>query len=108
MLTYVPDRPLPPKACITLHQVGVLGQSLFVDNVIGPKDEAAFHGGYYELPPVYCYPKPAEPSHLGVIQTCPKSAWAEWESPWHNELRQGGPSSEQWAAGTKSPAFARL
>ena len=61
----MPDRQLSPKACITLHQVGVLGRSLFADNVIGLKDEAEFHGGYYEFPPVYCYPKPAEPSHLG-------------------------------------------
>jgi len=53
-------------------------------------------------------PNPQSPHTWAVIQTCPKSAWAEWESPWHNELRQGGPSSEQWAAGTKSPAFARL
>ncbi len=31
------------------------------------KDEAEFHGRYYDFPPVYCYPKPAQDPHPPVI-----------------------------------------
>jgi probable F420-dependent oxidoreductase len=31
------------------------------------KDEAEFHGHYYDFPPVYCYPKPAQKPHPPVI-----------------------------------------
>ena len=31
------------------------------------KDEAEFHGQYYDFPPVYCYPKPAQKPHPPVI-----------------------------------------
>ena len=31
------------------------------------KDEAEFHGRYYDFPPVYCYPKPAQKPHPPVI-----------------------------------------
>ena len=31
------------------------------------KDEAEFHGQYYNFPPVYCYPKPVQKPHPPVI-----------------------------------------
>ena len=31
------------------------------------KDEAEFHGRYFDFPPVYCYPKPAQKPHPPVI-----------------------------------------
>ena len=31
------------------------------------KDEAEFHGRYYDFPPVYCYPKPAQKPHPPVL-----------------------------------------
>jgi probable F420-dependent oxidoreductase len=31
------------------------------------QDEAEFHGRYYDFPPVYCYPKPAQKPHPPVI-----------------------------------------
>ena len=31
------------------------------------KDEAEFHGQYYDFPPVYCYPKPIQKPHPPVI-----------------------------------------
>ena len=31
------------------------------------KDEAEFHGHYYDFPPVFCYPKPAQKPHPPVI-----------------------------------------
>ena len=31
------------------------------------KDEAEYHGRYYDFPPVYCYPKPAQKPHPPVI-----------------------------------------
>ena len=31
------------------------------------KDEAEFHGRYYDFPPVFCYPKPAQKPHPPVI-----------------------------------------
>ena len=31
------------------------------------KDEAEFHGRYYDFPPVYCYPKPAQQPHPPVL-----------------------------------------
>lgn len=31
------------------------------------KEEAEFHGHYYDFPPVYCYPKPAQKPHPPVI-----------------------------------------
>ena len=31
------------------------------------KDEAEFHGRYYDFPPVYCYPKPHQKPHPPVI-----------------------------------------
>jgi alkanesulfonate monooxygenase SsuD/methylene tetrahydromethanopterin reductase-like flavin-dependent oxidoreductase (luciferase family) len=31
------------------------------------KDEAEFHGRYYDFPPVYCYPKPAQEPHPPII-----------------------------------------
>jgi probable F420-dependent oxidoreductase len=31
------------------------------------KDEAEYHGRYYDFPPVYCYPKPAQQPHPPVI-----------------------------------------
>ena len=31
------------------------------------KEEAEFHGRYYDFPPVYCYPKPAQKPHPPVI-----------------------------------------
>ena len=31
------------------------------------KDEAEFHGEYYDFPPVYCYPKPAQKPHPPII-----------------------------------------
>ena len=31
------------------------------------KNEAEFHGQYYDFPPVYCYPKPAQKPHPPVI-----------------------------------------
>src|SRR5262247_2263279 len=31
------------------------------------QDEAEFHGRYYNFPPVYCYPKPAQKPHPPVI-----------------------------------------
>ncbi len=31
------------------------------------KDKAEFHGRYYDFPPVYCYPKPAQQPHPPVL-----------------------------------------
>ena len=31
------------------------------------KDEAEFHGRYYNFPPVYCYPKPAQKPHPPIL-----------------------------------------
>ena len=31
------------------------------------KDEAEFHGEYYDFPPVYCYPKPVQKPHPPVL-----------------------------------------
>ena len=31
------------------------------------KDEAEFHGRYYDFPPVYCYPKPAQKPHPPIL-----------------------------------------
>ena len=31
------------------------------------EDEAEFHGKYYDFPPVYCYPKPAQKPHPPVL-----------------------------------------
>ena len=31
------------------------------------KDEAEFHGRYYDFPPVYCYPKPVQKPHPPVL-----------------------------------------
>ena len=31
------------------------------------KDEAEYHGRYYDFPPVFCYPKPAQQPHPPVI-----------------------------------------
>ncbi len=31
------------------------------------KDEAEYHGRYYDFPPVYCYPKPVQKPHPPVI-----------------------------------------
>jgi probable F420-dependent oxidoreductase len=31
------------------------------------QEEAAFHGRYYDFPPVYCYPKPAQKPHPPVL-----------------------------------------
>jgi probable F420-dependent oxidoreductase len=31
------------------------------------KEEAEFHGRYYDFPPVYCYPKPAQKPHPPVL-----------------------------------------
>ena len=31
------------------------------------KDEAEFHGRYYDFPPVYCYPKPVQQPHPPVL-----------------------------------------
>ena len=31
------------------------------------EDEAEFHGRYYDFPPVYCYPKPAQKPHPPVL-----------------------------------------
>lgn len=31
------------------------------------KDEAEFHGEYYDFPPVYCYPKPVQKPHPPII-----------------------------------------
>jgi probable F420-dependent oxidoreductase len=31
------------------------------------KDEAEFHGKYYDFPPVYCYPKPAQKPHPPIM-----------------------------------------
>ncbi len=31
------------------------------------KDEAEFHGKYFDFPPVYCYPKPAQDPHPPVL-----------------------------------------
>ena len=31
------------------------------------KDEAEYHGKYYDFPPVYCYPKPAQKPHPPII-----------------------------------------
>ena len=31
------------------------------------RDEAEFHGEYYDFPPVYCYPKPAQKPHPPVL-----------------------------------------
>ena len=31
------------------------------------KDTAEFHGRYYDFPPVYCYPKPAQRPHPPVL-----------------------------------------
>ena len=31
------------------------------------QDEAEFHGRYYDFPPVYCYPKPAQKPHPPVL-----------------------------------------
>ena len=31
------------------------------------KDEAEFHGLYYDFPPVYCYPKPAQKPHPPIL-----------------------------------------
>jgi probable F420-dependent oxidoreductase len=31
------------------------------------KEEAEFHGRYYDFPPVYCYPKPAQKPHPPIL-----------------------------------------
>ncbi len=31
------------------------------------KDEAEYHGRYYDFPPVYCYPKPVQKPHPPVL-----------------------------------------
>jgi alkanesulfonate monooxygenase SsuD/methylene tetrahydromethanopterin reductase-like flavin-dependent oxidoreductase (luciferase family) len=31
------------------------------------KDEAEFHGQYYDFPPVYCYPKPFQQPHPPIL-----------------------------------------
>lgn len=40
------------------------------------QDEAAFHGRYYNFPPVYCYPKPAQKPHPRVMVL---ARWRQFE-----------------------------
>ena len=50
------------------------------------KDEAEFHGRYYDFPPVYCYPKPAQkphpPSLLGGNAPNVLRRIARWADGW--------------------------
>jgi probable F420-dependent oxidoreductase len=42
-------------------------EAIMVMKELWTKDEAEFHGQYYDFPPVYCYPKPAQKPHPPVI-----------------------------------------
>ena len=42
-------------------------EAIMVLKELWTKDEAEFHGRYYDFPPVYCYPKPLQKPHPPVI-----------------------------------------
>ena len=42
-------------------------ESIMALKELWTKDEAEFHGQYYDFPPVYCYPKPAQKPHPPVL-----------------------------------------
>ena len=42
-------------------------EAVLVMKELWTKDEAEFHGRYYDFPPVQCYPKPAQKPHPPVI-----------------------------------------
>jgi probable F420-dependent oxidoreductase len=42
-------------------------ESIMAMKELWTKDEAEFHGKYYDFPKVYCYPKPAQKPHPPVI-----------------------------------------
>ena len=42
-------------------------ESILAMKELWTKEQAEFHGRYYDFPPVYCYPKPAQKPHPPVI-----------------------------------------
>ena len=42
-------------------------ESIMALKELWTKDEAEFHGRYYDFPPVFCYPKPAQKPHPPVL-----------------------------------------
>jgi probable F420-dependent oxidoreductase len=49
------------------HRWSQVRESILAMKELWTKTEAEFHGKYYDFPPVYCYPKPAQKPHPPVI-----------------------------------------
>ena len=49
------------------HRWAQTRESIEAMKELWTKDEAEFHGQYYNFPPVYCYPKPIQKPHPPVI-----------------------------------------
>ena len=49
------------------HRWAQTRESILAMKELWTKDEAEFHGQYYDFPPVYCYPKPVQKPHPPVI-----------------------------------------
>ena len=69
-------------------------EAIMVMKELWTKEEAEFHGKYYDFPPVYCYPKPAQKPHPPVILagTAPNvlKRIARWGDGWlPNSLTPG-------------------
>ena len=49
------------------HQWTQTREAVMALKELWTKDEAEFHGRYYDFPPVYCYPKPAQKPHPPIL-----------------------------------------
>jgi probable F420-dependent oxidoreductase len=49
------------------HRWAQTREAIMAMKELWTKDEAEYHGHYYDFPPVYCYPKPAQKPHPPVI-----------------------------------------
>ena len=49
------------------HRWGQTREAVQAMKELWTKDEAEFHGKYYDFPPVFCWPKPAQSPHPPVI-----------------------------------------
>ncbi len=49
------------------HRCTKARESVLALKELWTKDEAEFHGRYYDFPPVYCYPKPYQQPHPPVL-----------------------------------------
>ena len=49
------------------HRWGQTREAVLALKELWTKEEAEFHGRYYDFPPVYCYPKPIQKPHPPVL-----------------------------------------